>query len=499
MLSDDQETVSAESSIYGSFSLGHSEFALSVRSIKEVVNEPDGYSSVPLAPSYLLGLFNLRGIIVPVVDLREIFDLPVHEIDISEPRKIAIIEYGDLCLGLLFDATAEVFNGDDVESCWFESRGNSEKDLIVQGVFKLGEERRIVQILDAHGMLNLDKIPHTANSALSNQAKKRQGLRKQCISFAVGDCQCALDISSIKEIVNIHKVENTVLASDICLGAIDIRGNTVPIVNFSMLLGYQCMAVDGITYNDSSRVIVMKVGEELFGLLVDSIENIISYFAEDLIPFPVLGENKRNMFAGCISSTIDSRHTIVLKHDEIFTNEEVISITKGHSHLFKDGMEESRERKQGALDRKRLITFSLDNRYGLDISEVREVIDFPDDLIKTPTMSSYMRGMTNLRGELIAVIDSRGLYEMDELANSDDTKILVFERDGVKQGLMVDSVDSIMPFSPDDLIGIPKVMFNGAGNLIGEDVKQALLVKNETETETVCILDLSSVSARVSR
>lgn len=497
MQSVDHEIAPVESQIYGSFSLGESEFALSVRSIQEVVNEPERYSAIPLAPDYLMGLFNLRGVIVPVVDLRRIFELPVKDAVVAEPRKIAIVEHGNLCLGLLFDATAEVFNGNDVEACWFESRGQSDQDLVVQGVFKLDGGRRIVQILDAHGMLNLDKIPRTANAELSSQAKRRKGVRKQCISFVVGDSQCALDIGSIKEIVNIDKIENTVLASDLCLGAIDIRGNTVPIVNFSGLLGYKNPSSDRATYNDSSRIIVMKVGDDLFGLLVASIESIISYYDEDLIAFPLLGDCKKSMFAGCISSADDSQHTIVLKHDEIFTNEEINTITKGHSHLFKDAMEASRERKQGALNRKTLITFSLDNQYGLDISEVSEVIDYPDDLIKTPSMSSHMLGMTNLRGELVAVIDSRGLYNMEASTQSAGSKIVVFERDGVKQGLMVDSVDSIIPFSQKDLIGIPKIMFSGANNVIGEDVKEALIVGNDSDTETVCILDLSSVSARL--
>lgn len=498
MLSVEPEKMPDVSEIYGSFSLGESEFALSASSIQEVVNEPDGYSAIPLAPKFLLGIFNLRGIIVPVVDLRKIFDVPVGESDGNEPRKIAIVEHGNLCLGLVFDATAEVFSDEDVEACWFESRGNSARDQVVKGVFKLDEGRRIVQILDAQAMLNLEKIPRTGNPDMAVKARNKRGLRKQCISFTVGDSQCALDISSIREIVDIKKIESTVLASDICLGLIDIRGSTVPIVNFSAVLGYDERAIDVVIHADSSRVVVMKVGEDLIGLLVDSIENIITYFDEDLIPFPVIGECKSKLFLGCISSTENSAHTIVLKHDEILTDEEIEGITKGCNKLFQDSVETSRLQRKGPLNSSTLITFSLGNRYGLDISEVREVIDMPDDLIETPNMSKNMRGMVNLRGELVAVVDSRELYKLDECKNLDSAKILVFEREGVKQGLMVDSVDSIMPFSQGDLIDIPKIMFKGSDNLIGEDVKEALITGVESQSETICILDLSSVSARAS-
>ena len=63
---------------------------------------------------------------------------------------------------------------------------------------------------------------------------------------------------------------------------------------------------------------------------------------------------------------------------------------------------------------------------------------------------------------------------------------------------MVDSVDSIMPFSQDDLADIPRIMFEGSGNLIGEDVKKALIVGDESNADTICLFDLSSVSARAS-
>ena len=165
---------------------------------------------------------------------------------------------------------------------------------------------------------------------------------------------------------------------------------------------------------------------------------------------------------------------------------------------FNDSVETSRLQKKGALNSSTLITFSLGSRYGLDIAEVREVIDLPDNMIKTPNMSNHMRGMASLRGELVAVIDSRKLYELDECQSLSNAKVLVFERDGVKQGLMVDSVDSIMPFSQDDLADIPRIMFEGSGNLIGEDVKKALIVGDESNAETICLFDLSSVSARAS-
>ena len=55
--------------LFGSFLLGPDEFALPASCIREVVNYPDKMTVVPLSPPFLDGMFNLRGTVIPVVNL----------------------------------------------------------------------------------------------------------------------------------------------------------------------------------------------------------------------------------------------------------------------------------------------------------------------------------------------------------------------------------------------------------------------------------------------
>lgn len=57
---------------YGSFFLGDIELAINVKAIQEVVNYPDTITLMPLSPHFLVGVFNLRGLIVPIVNLKKI-------------------------------------------------------------------------------------------------------------------------------------------------------------------------------------------------------------------------------------------------------------------------------------------------------------------------------------------------------------------------------------------------------------------------------------------
>ncbi|MFG1481617.1 chemotaxis protein CheW, partial [Halobacteriovorax sp. HFRX-1_3] len=55
------EVLKTNSNIYASFSLSGNEFVLDINSVQEVVNYPNSLFSMPLAPNYLDGIFNLRG------------------------------------------------------------------------------------------------------------------------------------------------------------------------------------------------------------------------------------------------------------------------------------------------------------------------------------------------------------------------------------------------------------------------------------------------------
>ena len=67
----------------------------------------------------MVGVFNLRGSIIPLVDLRVFFNLTHKENSELLEKKIAIIEYGDHCIGLLFDTIGEVFHQRDYEKIEF--------------------------------------------------------------------------------------------------------------------------------------------------------------------------------------------------------------------------------------------------------------------------------------------------------------------------------------------------------------------------------------------
>jgi purine-binding chemotaxis protein CheW len=484
------------SEIFGSFYLSDSEFALAVRSVQEVVNAPANYTAVPLAPPYLKGLFNLRGMVVPVLGLRELLNLQKDEG--QKNQKIAIIELEGTCVGLLFDKTGEVFKSNENERSDFESAQGSD---VVCGVFKKDSGKRIVQILDVTKLFRLQNVPKEMSVNRIGRELRNRGNRKKCISFVVGPAKCALAISDIHEILKIEKLNESALGVGFCIGSIDLRGTTVPVIDFAAFLNYRGVDRSETATHGDRRLVVMRLEDELFGLLVDSVESIISYFSDELLPFPLVEQKRVQMFLGCISGH-GSSDILLLDHQKILDSSEVSEITRGHSKIYQSRSSHKADEKSKGGARRTYITFSIDGSYAVGIHDIREIIDYPQHLLQPPGMKKHVRGVLNLRGDLVTIIDARSMYSAAEQASDskEHQKVLVFKQNNIHFGLVVDSVESIVTFSEKDKVKLPEILYSGGENSMSCDIAEAVEVTDAGGMKrNILILSAESVATRASK
>lgn len=492
-----KQEMKEDKAIFGSFYLMDSEFALSVSYVQEVVNAPFSYTSVPLSPNYLKGLFNLRGTVVPVIDLKELLGLKNGQM--SETQKIAIIELHGTCVGLLFDSTGEVFKNNEDERSDFD---NINSNNVIAGVFKKDMGKRIVQILDVAKLFKLQNIPKdTSRNRLGRESLgKKRGSKRQCISFVVGPAKCSLPISDIQEIIKVDKVNESALGIGDCIGTIDLRGATVPVIDFSSLLKYRDVDRSERNTQGDRRIVVMRLEKELFGLLVDSIDSIISFFPDELITFPILEQERGDMFLGCITGYSDS-DILLLDHQKILTNTEVNEITRGHSKLYQAREHSSDKIKSKGGLRRTYITFKIDGTFAVAINEVKEVIDYPKNLLQLPGLRQHVKGVLNLRGELVTIVDARSMYlSVQKAALPESQKVLVFKRNHLHFGLVVDSVESIVTFAENDKIKLPEMLYSQGDKSMTADVSEAIEVLDSNgQKKNMLILSVDSLAERATK
>jgi purine-binding chemotaxis protein CheW len=106
------------------------------------------------------------------------------------------------------------------------------------------------------------------------------------------------------------------------------------------------------------------------------------------------------------------------------------------------------------------LTFTLQGEaYGIDVLKVREIIRV-ENITVVPQMPSYIRGVINLRGKIIPVMDLRLRFEFSNVTNTDQTCIVVVQvklPDGkvTPMGLVVDGVDEVINIAATDVEQTP--------------------------------------------
>jgi purine-binding chemotaxis protein CheW len=144
---------------YMGFQLGKETFGVEILKVQEIIGMLD-VTAVPRTPDFVRGVINLRGRVIPVVDLRRKFNLT--EIQDTELTCIVVVQVtvaqGQVTMGVIVDQVSEVMNitADNVEPT--PSLGHAEAEKFLLGIGKFNQT--VVLLLDvdrilSHGEWNL--------------------------------------------------------------------------------------------------------------------------------------------------------------------------------------------------------------------------------------------------------------------------------------------------------------------------------------------------------
>lgn len=111
----------------------------------------------------------------------------------------------------------------------------------------------------------------------------------------------------------------------------------------------------------------------------------------------------------------------------------------------------------------RFLTFALgEESFGLEISYVKEIVGM-QPITAIPEVQAYVKGIINLRGRIIPVIDMRVKFGKEESEYCDRTCIVVVEIQEIQIGLIVDEVSEVLTIDDGNIVPPPPVK-TGASN-----------------------------------
>ncbi len=134
------------------FELANEHYGVEISSVESIIKMQE-ITRIPHSPSFVEGITNLRGIVLPVIDLRKRFGLSAQEI--SRDSRIMVVALGTMKVGMIVDAVSEVLR---VQSESIEpppSMTTSSRANFITGIAKLNDI--LVILLDMSKILTMDE------------------------------------------------------------------------------------------------------------------------------------------------------------------------------------------------------------------------------------------------------------------------------------------------------------------------------------------------------
>jgi purine-binding chemotaxis protein CheW len=135
------------------------------------------------------------------------------------------------------------------------------------------------------------------------------------------------------------------------------------------------------------------------------------------------------------------------------------------------------------------LTFGLgDEIFATNVSKVLEILEIPK-VTKVPRSPAFMRGVINLRGSVLPVIDARSKFGLSETSDTVNSCIMVLEismqEQDIKIGAVVDAVQEVIEIAPGEILPAPSIGSKYRGEFI-----QGMVRANE---QFIMVLDLDKV------
>lgn len=157
---EEQQNDNLQTNQFVSFVLNGEEYGVPILSVQEIIRY-ETVTRVPQSPPFVDGVLNLRGQVIPVINLRRKFAMEEKEADRS--TRIIVVEVNDRVVGMVVDEVSEVLMVNDENIAPPPPMGTSLKTDYIRGMGKIDEN--LIILLDIDKILSLEEQSATENVA----------------------------------------------------------------------------------------------------------------------------------------------------------------------------------------------------------------------------------------------------------------------------------------------------------------------------------------------
>lgn len=448
------------------FSLSGEELAVPIGMVQEIVRRPE-ITKVPNAPAFVEGIGNLRGNILPIVNLRTRLGMDAREAD--DATRVVVLSRNGSTTGIVVDSVAEVLH---VEKDTLEAPPNAVAAVdghYLRGVAKVDSGKRLVMILSVDKVLpdSLAAMAGTAGpasrgGAASEKASARSVEEEEhLVTFMLAEEEFALDIMQVQEIIRVTEITAVPKAPAFVKGLMALRNRLIPIIDLRKR--FELGAGENGTETDARRIMVVDIAGVLSGILVDSVSEVLTLAKSHIEPPPAI-----------ISSAGSSRLRGVGKLDSgdrlLMLLDVAKLVSEDEREQLGQAAGQDRDAVKGAakemVEERQVVCFRIQKEeFGMDIMRVQEIIRI-GGITAVPRAPAFVEGIVNLRSDVLPVIDIRKRFGLTASERSEQNRIMVVDMGGRTTGLIVDSVSEVLRIAKADIESPPAIAASGNGRFI---------------------------------
>lgn len=286
-----------------SFEVADQEYAMAIEDVQEIVQIPEEIIHIPHSESHVMGIMTLRNRLLPLVNLRRMFDLASRDND--DHSRIVVVSLGSSSVGIVMDSVNEVLRVAKSDVDAMPALLARDGDLAdISEICRLNNGKRLVSIISADNLFRHSAVKEalTTVETLSDDTMQQTAADaddeildddEQVVVFRLGKEEFGVPIDSVQEIVRVpEELTHVPKAPPFVEGVINLRGSVLPVIDLRRRLG---MAV--VERSDRQRVMVFLIAGMRTGFIVDSVAEVLKIHKNSIEPAPHLSSEQARLLA----------------------------------------------------------------------------------------------------------------------------------------------------------------------------------------------------------
>jgi purine-binding chemotaxis protein CheW len=419
---------------YGLVRIGGALLAIDSDNIREVVPAPLCLTSAGMSAEGLCGLFELRGSVIPVVDISGFLGVAT-----GKPRGIVvlILRVRERLIGLFADEVCGLAVQDPASMSELAvPRTQAPRPLVTHAFLS---RNTTVLLLLAERILALPGVPTVPETGpeMISKCISHTGptLLFTCAQYSLGIAAEFVDATA-----PITLLQDSPMRTKTCLGIIEHHGRQVPVLDTLRVLGLGCLP-----HRSHSSVLVLRYPEgRLLGIVLDIVVDIRRLPEASIMPMPALAVEDTTMFKG-VYATPDRKAFILLDGCALANNDTLSMYAKlspKSPATVADGRHKGRSTQP-------YLILRAGGCVATPLADVLEIVEFPRDFVPIPAAGKKPMGIFTHRGDVVPLISLAGQFGCCEIFPTEDSRVLLVSNGSSKSGFLVEGLTRIeMAFGP---------------------------------------------------